>query len=64
MLVIVSGDVFTYHQEHLTETTASGNVHRCCCWLVLQHQPAATSVDSCSYSDMLLMMDENIARNM
>jgi hypothetical protein len=32
-----------------------------------QHQPAATSVDntrSCSYSDMLLMMGENIARNM
>jgi hypothetical protein len=31
-----------------------------------QHQPAATSVDinrSCSYSDMLLMMRENIARN-
>jgi len=29
-----------------------------------QHQTAATSVDSCSYSDMLLMMGENIARNM
>ena len=32
-----------------------------------QHQPAATSVDntrSCSDSDMLLMMGENIARNM
>ena len=31
-----------------------------------QHQPAATSVDitrSCSYSDKLLMMGENIARN-
>jgi hypothetical protein len=28
-----------------------------------QHQPAATSVDSCSYSDMLLMMGENIAQN-
>jgi len=30
-------------------------------------QPAATSVDitrSCSYSGMLLMMGENIARNM
>jgi len=57
-----------------TVTTASGKVHRCC-WLVLsigwnsvepntQHQPAATSVDitgSYSYSDMLLMMVENIA---
>jgi len=32
-----------------------------------QHQPAATLVDitrSCSYSDMLLMMGKNIARNM
>jgi len=29
-----------------------------------QPQPAATSVDSCSYSDVLLMMGENIARNM
>jgi len=32
-----------------------------------QHQPAATSVDitkSCTYSDILLMMDENIAQNM
>jgi len=32
-----------------------------------QHQPAATSADNtrkCSYSDMLLMMGENIARNM
>jgi hypothetical protein len=33
----------------------------------IQHQPATTSVDntrSCSYSDMLLMMGENIARKM
>ena len=33
----------------------------------MQHQPAATLVDntrSCSYSDMFLMMGENIARNM
>jgi len=32
-----------------------------------QHQPVATSADitrSCSYSDILLMMGENIARNM
>ena len=57
----VSGDVFAHYQEHITVNTASGNVHRCCFW------PAATSVDvtrSCSYSDMLLMMGENIARNM
>jgi len=32
-----------------------------------QHHPAATSVDnarSCIYSDMLLMMGENITQNM
>jgi hypothetical protein len=25
----VSGDVFAHRQEHLTEFTASGNVHQC-----------------------------------
>jgi len=29
-------DVFAHHQEHITVTAASGNVHRCCCWLVLR----------------------------
>jgi len=58
-LLVISGNVAAGWCS-----TASGNVHRCCCWLVLQHQPAATSADSCSYSDMLLMIDENIARNM
>ena len=74
--VHVSGDVFAHHQEHPTVFTASGNVHRCCCRLVSYkwdvpshpwHQPAATSVDitrSCKYSHVLLMMGENIARNM
>jgi len=42
IVVMVSGDVFAHNQEHITVTTASGNVHRCCRWLVLQHQPAAT----------------------
>jgi len=28
-----------------------------------QHQPAAISVDSCGYSDMVLVMGENIIRN-
>jgi len=43
--------------------TASSNVHWCCCRPV----PAATSVDinrNCKYSQVLLMMDEDIARNM
>jgi hypothetical protein len=30
----VSGNVFTYHQEHLTVFTASGNVDPSCCWLL------------------------------
>ena len=38
----VSGDVFAHHQEHITVTTASGNVHRWCCWLVLR-KPHPTS---------------------
>jgi len=56
--------------ERITVSTAFGIVHLCCCWLVLRigwNQPAATSVDnirSCSCSDTLLMMGENIARNM
>jgi len=32
----VSGDVFAHRQEPITVNTASGNVHRCCCWLVLR----------------------------
>ena len=59
----VSGDVFTHHQEHLTVFTVSGSVHPSCC----RHQPAATCVNTiryCKYSQALLMMGENIARNM
>jgi hypothetical protein len=52
----VSGDVFAHHQEHLAVFTASGNIH----------QPAAILVNitrCCKYSQVLLMMGENIARN-
>ena len=59
----VSGDVFAHHQKHLTVLTVSGSVHPSCC----RHQPAATWVNTtryCKYSQMLLMMGENIARNM
>jgi hypothetical protein len=67
--VLVSGDVFTYHQEHLTLFTVSGSVHPSCCWVVSHsgHQLAATWVNTtryCKYSEVLLMMGENIARNM
>jgi hypothetical protein len=30
----VSGDVFAYHQEHLTVFTVSGSIHPSCCRLV------------------------------
>jgi len=59
----VLGDVFAHHQEHLTVFTVSGIVHPSCCRL----QPAATGVNTttyCKYSQVLLMMGENIARNM
>ena len=57
----VSDDVFAHHQKHLIVFTASDIVHLRCC------RPAATLVDyirSCKYSQVLLMMGENIARNM
>jgi hypothetical protein len=51
------GDDFAHHQEHFTVFTASDSIH----------QSAATWVNttrSCKYSQVLLMMDENIAQNM
>jgi hypothetical protein len=68
--VHVLGHVFAHHQEHLTVFTASGNIHQCHgCVGVLTHpwrQPAETLLNItrfCKYSQVLLMMDENIARN-
>jgi hypothetical protein len=74
----VSEDVFAHHQEHLTVFTVSGSVHPRCCRLVSWmswnwvsthpwHQPAATWVNTtryCKYSQVLLMMDKNVGRNM
>jgi hypothetical protein len=57
----VSGDIFAHHQEYLTVFTLSGSIHPSCCRL------AATWVNAtryCKYSQVLLMMEENIARNM
>ena len=59
----VSGDVFAHHQEHLSVFTVPVSVHPSCCRLV----PAATWVNTtryCKYRQVLLMMGENIARNM
>jgi hypothetical protein len=64
----VSDDVFDHRQEHLTVFTLSGSVHPSCCRLVAQmgHQPATwvSTTRYCKYSQVLLMMGENIARNM
>jgi hypothetical protein len=65
----VPGDVFANHQGHLTVFTVSGSVHPSCCRLVFRmgHQPAATLVNTniiCKYSQVVLMMGENITRNM
>jgi len=72
----VSGDVFTHHQEHLAVFTVSGSVDPSCCQLVSwmswnavpshprHHQLAATWMNTtryCKYSQVLLMMGENIA---
>ena len=73
----VSCDVFAHHQEHLALFTVSGSVHPSCCWLlswmswnaVLTHpryQLAATWANTTrqyKYSQVLLMMGENVARN-
>jgi hypothetical protein len=64
----VSAHVFVHHQEHLTVFKVSGSVHPSCS----RHQPAAivpaatwvNTIRYCKYSQVLLMMGENIARNM
>jgi hypothetical protein len=71
--VHISGDVFAHHQEHLTVFAVSGSIHPNCCRLVSlmslnsihpKQQPAATLVNTtryCKYSQVLLMIGENIA---
>jgi hypothetical protein len=70
-----SGDVFAHHQEHLTVFTVSSSVHPWCfrlvSWMswnaVPRHQPEASWVNTiryCKYSQVLLIMGENIVRNM
>jgi hypothetical protein len=74
----VSDDFFAHHQKQLTVFTVAGSIHPDCCRLVSlmsltcfsthpRHQPAAIWVNItsyCKYSQVLLMMGENIARNM
>jgi hypothetical protein len=59
----VSGDVFAHHQKHLTVFAVSGSVHQSYC----RRQLAASWLNTtryCKYSQVLLMMGENIARFM
>jgi hypothetical protein len=56
----VSGDVFAHHQKHLAVFTVSGSVHSSSCRLVFW----MNTIRYCEYSQVLLMMGENIARNM
>jgi hypothetical protein len=57
----VSVHVFAHDQDHLTIFTASGVMEE-----LERNQPAATMVSitrCCKYSQVLLIMGENIARN-
>ena len=57
----VSSDIFAHHQEHLNCITASGITHICRCQLAVTYM---CNTRSCSTVQMLLMMSENITRNM
>jgi hypothetical protein len=68
-------DVFAHHQEHLTVFTASGNIHTkslsagVMAELKLIHDTSrqrlgVNTTRYCKYSQVLLMMGANIARNM
>jgi len=57
----VSSDIFAHHQEHLNCITASGITHVCRCQLAATY---VCNTRSCNTVQMLLMMSENIARNM
>jgi hypothetical protein len=63
--VHVSGDVFAHHQEHLTVFTTSGIIDECRCQAgVMDELEFIPDTRCCKYSEVLLIMGENIARNM
>jgi len=49
----MSEDIFAHYQKHLSVFTVSGSIH------ITNH----TTI-SCKYCQVLLMMGENVARNM
>ena len=57
----VSSDIFAHNQEHLKCITASGITHVCRCQLAATY---VCNIRSCNTVQLLLMMRENIARNM
>jgi hypothetical protein len=56
----ISGDVFAHHQKHLTVFTVSVSLHPRCCRLV----SLVNTTRYFKYSQVLLMMGENIPRNL
>jgi hypothetical protein len=61
----VSADVFALRQEYLTLFTVSGSVLPGCCRLVSRRDTTwVNTTRYCKYSQILLMMGENIAQNM
>jgi len=57
----ISSDIFANHQQHINCITASGITHVCRCQLAATY---VCKTRSCNTVYMLLMMSENIARNM
>jgi len=57
----VSNDIFAHHQEHENCTTASGITYVCRCQLAATY---VCNTRSCNTVLMLLVMSENIVRNM
>jgi hypothetical protein len=57
----VPGNVIAHHQEHLTVFTVAGSVHPSGCRLAVTW---VNTTSYCKYSQMLLMMGDNTARNM
>jgi hypothetical protein len=57
----VSSDIFAHHREHVNCITAFGITHVCRCQLAATYM---CNTRSCNTVYMLLMMCENVPRNM
>jgi len=59
----VLGDVFAHHLEHLTVFTVSGSIHSSLLPACVSNELKLNTTRYCKYSQVLLTMGENIARN-